>query len=143
VSGVEWSCPGRDCRRHGYRRQAPRDGFTACPEPGMAGPRRPARSAWAKASAEHGSALRGGGGDLDAGDAAAVATGPADVARQVDRVVAGAGQRLPAAVRKQVDTVGPDRDAARLCRADAGRAGTVAVRIGQARHLQAAIFAWD
>ena len=29
---VRWATPGQDCRRHGRRRQAYMDVFTACPE---------------------------------------------------------------------------------------------------------------
>src|SRR5690606_19325458 len=79
------------------------------------------------------------GGEFDAGDAALVAAGPADVAGQVDGVVADGGQRLPPAAREQVDTVRPHGHALRLRIACAGDAGTVAVRIGQARHVQAAL----
>src|SRR5690606_34254580 len=54
------------------------------------------------------------GGEFDAGDAALVAAGPADVAGEIDGVVPGRGQRLPPAAREQVDTVRPHGHALRL-----------------------------
>src|SRR5690606_25414671 len=98
VGGVEWSCPGRDCRRHGCRRQAPMDGFTACPEPGMAVPRRlallPSEAPGAVDARVAGEVRRDrGGADVlagsEAGDGLGVEAEAAEVVGEIEHATRG------------------------------------------------------
>src|SRR3546814_14943200 len=76
--------------------------------------------------------------DLDPGDATVVASGPADVAGDVDGVMAGGRNRLPALTIPCIDAGRSNGDAARPA-PHAGDTGPVAGRCRSRHHVESEI----